>query len=174
MENSSEFLVLKSQEELGSQLLENQSKKAWTAWITTDPVSLVQNVFGGGRKQDVELALAQLEVELVRLKVQQENLANSYAENILLLLSEYNRLDSLLQRSQSKLRIENTQMTIARIQYLQGGSSHSEMAGFQVRTQDLSDEIESLKLQSGKILLELKKLVGVENVLEENLVDSTN
>ena len=75
MENSSEFLVLRKQEEIGKELIENQSAKAWTAWLTTNPVTLVQNVFGGGRKQDIELALAQLEIELVKLKTQQENLS---------------------------------------------------------------------------------------------------
>ena len=174
MENSSEFLVLRTQEELGKKLIKNQNAKAWTAWLTNNPVTLVQNVFGGGRKQDIELALAQLQVELVKFNTQHENLANSSSENILLLLSEYNRLESLLNRSKAKLRIENTQMAIARIQYLQGGSSHSEMANFQVRTQDLSDEIESLQIQSDKILLELQKLTGVTNALETNLVDSSN
>ena len=91
MENSNEFLVLREQEEIGKRLLQNQSDKAWTAWITADPISLVQNVFGGGRKQDIELALAQLKVELTKLKIKQESLANSYGENILLLLSEYSR-----------------------------------------------------------------------------------
>lgn len=174
MENSSEFIVLRTQEELGKKLIRNQNAKAWTAWLTSNPATLVQNIFGGGRKQDIELALAQLQVELVKLKTQQENLANSYSENILLLLSEYNRLESLIQRSKAKLRIESTQKAIARIQYLQGGSSHSEMANFQVKTQDLSDEIESLQIQSDKILLELKKLTGVTNALETNLVDISN
>ena len=168
MENSSEFLVLRKQEEIGKELRENQSAKAWTAWLTTNPVTLVQNVFGGGRKQDIELALAQLEIELVKLKTQQENLANSYTEKILLLLSEYVRLESSRNRLESKLRVQSTQMTIARIQYLQGGSSHSEMANFREKTQNLSDEIESFKLQSHKILLELQKLTRVQNELERN------
>lgn len=168
MENSSEFLVLRKQEEIGKELIENQSAKAWTAWLTTNPVTLVQNVFGGGRKQDIELALAQLEIELVKLKTQQENLANSYTEKILLLLSEYVRLESSRNRLESKLRVQSTQMTIARIQYLQGGSSHSEMANFREKTQNLSDEIESFKLQSHKILLELQKLTRVQNELERN------
>jgi len=174
MENSSEFLVLRKQEEIGKELIENQSANAWTAWLTTNPVTLVQNVFGGGRKQDIELALAQLEIELVKLKTQQENLANSYTEKILLLLSEYVRLESSRNRLESKLRVQSTQMTIARIQYLQGGSSHSEMANFREKTQNLSDEIESFKLQSHKILLELQKLTRVQNELERNEVDNTN
>jgi Fe-S cluster biosynthesis and repair protein YggX len=41
MENSSEFLVLRKQEEIGKELIENQSAKAWTAWLTTNPVTLV-------------------------------------------------------------------------------------------------------------------------------------
>ena len=174
MENSGEFLVLKKQEELGARLLKNQSDKAWTSWLTNNPVTLVQNVFGGGRKQDIELALAQLKVEIARLKVQQESLVNSYQENILLLLSEQNRLESKLQRLKNKLRIENTQMAIARIQYLQGGSSHSEMASFQTKTQDLSDEIHSLEIQSNKVLLELQKIIGIKNELETGLVDISN
>ena len=175
MENSNEFLVLREQEEIGKRLLENQSDKAWTAWITADPISLVQNVFGGGRKQDIELALAQLKVELTKLKIKQESLANSYGENILLLLSEYSRLDSEKTRLESRVRIKRTQMIIARIEYLQGGSSHSEMSRFREKVEDFSEKIESLSEQSKEVLLELQKLVGVvENRLEKNLMDSTN
>ena len=175
MENSSEFLVLRKQEELGKTLLKNQSDKAWTAWITADPISLVQNVFGGGRKQDVKLALAQLEVELTKLKIRQESLANSYSENILLLLSEYSRLDSKKTRLENRVRIKKTQMIIARIEYLEGGSSHSEIARFKEKVEDLSEQIDSLGKQSKKVLLELKKMVGViDNELETNLVDGVN
>ena len=175
MENSNEFLVLREQEEIGKRLLENQSDKAWTAWITADPISLVQNVFGGGRKQDIELALAQLKVELTKLKIKQESLANSYGENILLLLSEYSRLDSEKTRLESRVRIKRTQMIIARIEYLQGGSSHSEMSRFREKVEDFSEKIESLSEQSKGVLLELQKLVGVVgNGLEKNLVDSAN
>jgi len=161
MENSNEFLVLKEQEKLGDQLLKNQSAKAWTAWITTDPISLVQNVFGGGRKQDIQLALAQLEVELTKLKAQQANLVDSYAESILLFLSEYSRLESKKGKLQRQFRIKNTQMTITRIEYLQGGSSHSEIARFREKLGTLSEEIDSLTEQSKKIILELQKLVGI-------------
>ena len=42
MENSNEFLVLREQEELGKRLLQNQSDKAWTAWMIVDPISLLQ------------------------------------------------------------------------------------------------------------------------------------
>ena len=42
MENSNQFLVLREQEELGKRLLQNQSDKAWTAWMIVDPISLLQ------------------------------------------------------------------------------------------------------------------------------------
>jgi hypothetical protein len=59
-------------------------------------------------------------------------------------------------------------MIIARIEYLQRGSSHLKMSRFR-------EKIESLSEQSKEVLLELQKVVGVvENGLEKNLVDSTN
>ena len=160
MENSNEFLVLREQEEIGKRLLENQSDKAWTAWITADPISLVQNVFGGGRKQDIELALAQLKVELTKLKIKQESLANSYGENILLLLSEYSRLDSEKTRLESRVRIKRTQMIIARIEYLQGGSSHSEMSRFREKVEYFLEKIESLSEQSKGGIIRTSKISG--------------
>ena len=71
--------------------------------------------------------------------------------------------------------MKRTQIIITRIEYLQGGSSHSEMSRFREKVEDFSEKIESLSEQSKEVLLELQKLVGVvENGLEKNLVDSAN
>ena len=66
-------------------------------------------------------------------------------------------------------------MIIARIEYLQRGSSHSEMSIFREKLEDFSEKIEFLSEHSKGVLLELQKLVGVVgNGLEKNLVDSAN
>ena len=108
------------------------------------------------------MALAQLEVEMAKLKAQQEGLIDSYRESVMLLLSEAVKLEKQQVRLETKLRRHNTRLAIARAQYLQGGSSHSQMAGFYEKQEELEEQIEVMAAQRESIVEELISLCGIE------------
>lgn len=161
MENSAEYRHLRIQEELGRRLIVNQSAKTWTAWITTNPVSLVQNVFGGGRRQDIELAIAQLELELSRLKAQQEALEDSYRKSLNLLLNELGRLERELTRVRAAHLTQSTRVAIARVGYRQGEGSHASMISLEDKLSSLQEASLDMREQIIQIQQEIRSLCGI-------------
>lgn len=150
-------------EQIGTELIADQSAKAWTAWLTTNPVSLVQNVFGGGRRQDVELAIAQLELELTRIGQEKEELIDSYRQSISLLLNELVRLQREFTRAKGAQRTHETRLVIARAGYRQGQGSHGAMISLEDKKSDIEESIDRLSEQITEIEQELKNLCGIGN-----------
>jgi PBP1b-binding outer membrane lipoprotein LpoB len=99
---------------------------------------------------------------MAKLKAQQEGLIDSYRESVMLLLSEAVKLEKQQVRLETKLRRHNTRLAIARAQYLQGGSSHSQMAGFYEKQEELEEQIEVMAAQRESIVEELISLCGIE------------
>jgi hypothetical protein len=163
LENSAEYRFLEQKESLGNELIVNQSAKAWTAWLTTNPVSLVQNVFGGGRRQEIELAIAQLNLELTRIGQEKEALTDSYRQSVALLLNELTRLQRELTRARGAQRTHNTRSIIARAAYRQGQGSHSAMISLEDKASDIKETIDRLSEQITEIEQELKRLCGIGN-----------
>jgi prefoldin subunit 5 len=163
LENSAEYKFLQQKEALGNDLIANQSAKAWTAWLTTNPVSLVQNVFGGGRRQEIELAIAQLNLELTRIGQEKEALTDSYRQSVTLLISELTRLQREITRTKGAQRTLQTRLVIARAAYRQGQGSHSAMISLEDKANDIEEAIDRLQEQLTEIEQELKSLCDIGN-----------
>ncbi len=56
------------------------SSKRWTNYLTTDPLRLVANIFGGGDVQRDNIAIAELEVKAATLEATRANLERRRAE----------------------------------------------------------------------------------------------
>jgi hypothetical protein len=54
--------------------IEHTSKKRWTNYLSTDPLRIAANVFGGGDVQKVTIAIADLEVKSAELEAYRANL----------------------------------------------------------------------------------------------------
>jgi hypothetical protein len=101
--NSPELVTLDEQIALvdkrlvvASERIEHTSKKRWTNYLSTDPLRIAANVFGGGDVQKVTIAIADLEVKSAELEADRANLHRRQAEvksqlkeNVLGLVLEY-------------------------------------------------------------------------------------
>ncbi len=66
--------------ELMGDRIDYTSSKRWTNYLTTDPLRLVANIFGGGDVQRDNIAIADLEVKAATLEATRANLERRRAE----------------------------------------------------------------------------------------------
>ncbi len=82
--------------EVTEERIDYTSKKKWTNYITTNPVDIIQNLFGGGGMQRDNLAIANLDIRTAdllaakaELERQQEEEKGKIEDKVLHLLLNY-------------------------------------------------------------------------------------
>ena len=110
------------------------SKKKWTNYISTNPVNIIQNLFGGGGVQRDNIAIANLEVRTTdllaakaELERQQEAEKLEIEDEVLNLLLDYEAKERKHELLLSQLETLEQQREVVRIAYCMGRGSTSQI-----------------------------------------------
>lgn len=116
------------------------SKKKWTNYISTDPVNIIQNLFGGGGVQQDNIAITNLEVRTTdllaakaELERQQEEEKLKLEDNVLRLVLDYEAAKRKHNLLSSSLETLEQQREVRRIAYRLGRGSTAQILGMEVR-----------------------------------------
>ncbi|WP_449003063.1 hypothetical protein [Myxosarcina sp. GI1(2024)] len=113
------------------------SKKKWTNYITTNPVDIIQNLFGGGGMQRDNLAIANLEIRTAdllaakaELERQQEAEKLKLEDEVLHLLLDYEAAQRKHELLTSQLETLDRQREVVRIVYKYGRGKYESDIGY--------------------------------------------
>jgi outer membrane protein TolC len=142
-------------------------KKQWTNYISTNPVDIIQNIFGGGGVQRDRIAIADLEIkttDLVAAKAelerQQEEEKLELCDRILSLLLDYEAANRRHELLTSQLETLNQQREVTRIAYKFGQGSTSQILGMEDKRDRLGEQLVDVEIKRDEAVREMKQLVG--------------
>jgi hypothetical protein len=143
------------------------SKKGWTNYISTNPVTIIQNIFGGGNVQRDRIAIADLEIKTAdllaakaELERQQEEEKVEIGNKVLHLLLDYEAASRRHELLSSQLETLNQQREVTRIAYKFGQSSTSQILGMEDKRDRLSEQIVDVEIKRSEVVRELKQLTN--------------
>jgi predicted ATPase len=172
--NSSELVTIDEQIALidkrlvvAGERIEHTSKKRWTNYLSTDPLRIAANVFGGGDVQRDNIAIADLEVKSAELEAYQANLHRRQAEvksqleeDILGLVLEYEAAEREYVLAQSKLATYNQQRQLIEIDYQFGNGSTTQMLSMWQQGESLEAEVIQIESKKAEITRKIQQLTG--------------
>ena len=145
------------------------SKKKWTNFISSNPIDIIQNLFGGGGVQRDNIAIANLEVRTTdllaakaELERQQEAEKLEIENEVLNLLLDYeaaNRKHNLLM---SNLETLEQQREVVRIAYRVGRGSTSQILGIESKRDRIIEQMVEVEIEKEESVRELLQLIGAE------------
>ena len=143
------------------------SKRKWTNYISTNPVNIIQNLFGGGGMQRDNLAIANLEIrtaDLIAAKAelerQQEEEKLEIEDEVLNLLLDYEAKERKHELLLSQLETLEQQREVMRIAYRYGRGSTSQLLGIENRRDRITEQIVDVEIKRDESVRELLQLVG--------------
>jgi hypothetical protein len=152
---------------LAGERIEHTSKKRWTNYLSTDPLRIAANVFGGGDVQRDNIAIADLEVKSAELEAGRANLHRRQAEvksqlreEILGLVLEYETAEREYVLAQSKLATYNQQRQLIEIDYQFGNGSTTQMLSMWQQGEELEANVMETESKKVEITRKLQQLTG--------------
>lgn len=152
---------------LASERIEHTSKKRWTNYLSTDPLRIAANVFGGGDVQKDNIAIADLEVKSAELEAYRANLHRRQAEvksqlreAVLSLVLEYEAAEREYVLAQSKLATYSQQRQLIEIDYQFGSGSTTQMLSMWQQGEGLEAEVLKASGKKVEISRKLEQLTG--------------
>ena len=147
--------------------IEYTSKKKWTNYISTNPVNIIQNLFGGGGVQRDNIAIANLEVRTAdllaakaELERQREAEKLEIENKVLRLILDFEAAERKHRLLSDRLVILNQQREVIRIGYRMGRGSTSQILGIEDRRDRLSEQLVNVSINEDESLRELQQMVG--------------
>jgi predicted ATPase len=147
--------------------IEHTSKKRWTNYLSTDPLRIAANVFGGGDIQKDNIAIADLEVKSAELEADRANLHRRQAEvksqlkeDVLGLVLEYEAAEREYILAQSKLATYNQQRQLIEIDYQFGNGSTTQILGLWQQEEELEANVMKTESKKVEITRKLQQLTG--------------
>ena len=137
-QNASRIALIDERLALTEERIDYTSKKKWTNYISTNPVDIIQNIFGGGGVQRDNIAIANLEIKTAdllaakaELERQQEEEKIELSDRILKLLLDYEAANRRQELLISQLETLERQREVTRIAYRFGRGSTSQVLGME-------------------------------------------
>ncbi len=172
--NSAELVTLESQialidERVGlmGDRIDYTSNRRWTNYLTTDPLRLVANIFGGGDVQRDNIAIADLEVKAATLEATRANLERRRAEvesqireEVLSLVLDYEAAGRQAALVESQLASHNIQQQLVEIDYRQGVGSTSQFLALSQHRERLSEQLTRHQLDQKQAIRRVLNLTG--------------
>ena len=145
------------------------SKKKWTNYISTNPVDIIQNIFGGGDVKQDEIAIANLEVRTADLLAAKAELERQQSEEKLRIEDKVLRLVLDFEASQrrynlltSQLETLEQQREVLRIAYRMGRGSTSQILGMEDRRDRTREQLTDVSINKDESIRKLLHLIGAE------------
>jgi hypothetical protein len=155
--------------EIAAQRIDYAEDKSWTNYITTDPVKLIQNIFGGGdvQKDEIEIAnlelkSAELEAMKIELERQKEEEKIRLSEKVLQLVLDYEEAGRTIALIESQSETFKLQNEVFRIQYRLGEGSTEQLLSIETRGEKLREQLTLSIGKRDEVWRELLDLVGDE------------
>ncbi len=172
--NSPELVTLKSQIALVNERVELMgdrinytSNRRWTNYLTTEPLRLVANIFGGGDIQRDNIAIADLEVKAATLEATRANLERRRAEvesqireEVLSLVLEYEAARRQAALVESQLASHNIQQQLVEIDYRQGLGSTSQFLALTQQGERLEAQLIQHQIVQAESRRKVSRLTG--------------
>ena len=179
--NSSELAVLDQQIalidrrlELAEKRIEHSSKKRWTNYLSTDPLRIAANVFGGGDVQRDNIAIANLELRSGELEAYRANLHRRQAEvraelreEVFGLVLEYEAAEREYILAHSKLATHNQQRQLIEIDYQFGSGSTTQMLSLWQEGESLEAQVIQAENQTTQITRKIQQLTGMNSITDQ-------
>ena len=166
---ASRITLIDERLELAEDRIDYVSKKSWTNYISTNPVNIIQNIFGGGDVQRDRIAIASLEIRTAdllaakaELERQQEEEKVKIGDRVLRLLLDYEAAQRRHELLSSQLKTLEQQQKVARVSYRRGRGSTSQMLGMADKRDRLSEKLVDVEIKQDEAVRELKQLVGYQ------------
>ena len=145
------------------------SKKKWTNYISTNPVDIIQNIFGGGDVKRDEIAIANLEIKTAdllaakaELERQQEEEKLKIEDKVLRLVLDYEASQRRYNLLSSQLETLEQQREVLRIAYRMGRGSTSQILGMEDKRDRLSEQLIDVSINKDESVRKLVQLVGAK------------
>ncbi len=164
---ASRITLIDERLELAEDRIDYVSKKSWTNYISTNPVNIIQNIFGGGNVQRDRIAIASLEIRTAdllaakaELERQQEEEKVEIGDRVLRLLLDYEAAERRYELLTNQLQTLNQQQRVARVSYRNGRGSTSQMLSMNDKRDRLSEKIIEVEIKQDEAVRELGQLIG--------------
>lgn len=145
------------------------SKKKWTNYISTNPVNIIQNLFGGGGVQRDNIAITNLEIRTTdllaakaELERQQEEEKLKIEDEVLRLVLNYEAAKRRYNLLSSQLETLEQQREVMRIAYRMGRGSTNQILGMDGKRDRMTEQIVDVEIEKEKSVRELLQLVEEE------------
>lgn len=145
------------------------SKKKWTNFISSNPIDIIQNLFGGGGVQRDNLAIANLEVRTADLLAAKAELERQQSEEkleieneVLNLLLDYEAANRKHELLTSQLETLEQQREVVRIAYRYGRGSTNQLLGMENRRDRTIEQMVEVEIEKEKSITKLMQLVEAE------------
>ena len=142
------------------------SKKKWTNYISTDPVNIIQNLFGGGGVQRDNIAIASLEIRTTDLLAAKAELERQQSEEklkiedeVLRLVLDYEAAQRKLELLSSNLKTLEQQREVIRIAYRMGRGSTSQILGMDGKRDRAIEQLTEVEIEKEESVRELLQLI---------------
>jgi outer membrane protein TolC len=149
------------------------SKKGWTNYISTNPVTIIQNIFGGGNVQRDRIAIADLEIKTAdllaakaELERQQEEEKVEIGNKVLHLLLDYEAANRKHELLSSQLEASLQQREVTRIAYKFGRGSTSQILSMEDKLDRTSEQLTNVTIDKDESVRKLLHLIGNEKNLK--------
>ncbi len=176
--NSSELAILNQQIalidrrlEVAGKRIEHTSKKRWTNFLSTDPLRIAANVFGGGDVQRDNIAIANLEIRSAELEAYRANLHRRQAEvrselreEVFALVLEYEAAEREYVLAHSKLATHNQQRQLIEIDYQFGSGSTTQMLSLWQQGESLAAQVIQAENKKTQITRKIQQLTGIKSI----------
>ena len=157
---SRELALLEQRLAVAADRIDYAEARQWTDYLTTDPMRLVQNLFGGGDVQRNRLAIADLEVQSSELMRRREEVATALTREVVDYVLEYEQLGRQLDLLEVQLVTQRHQQSVMEVGYRMGQGDTSTMLSVWQRTEDLEARRAEMGFTQARIVAELEQLTG--------------
>ena len=164
-QTASRIALIEERLALTEERIDYTSKKKWTNYISTNPVDIIQNIFGGGGVQRDNLAIASLEIRTTdllaakaELERQQEEEKIELSDRILKLLLDYEAASRRQELLVSQLETLERQREVTRIAYRFGRGSTAQVLDMEDRRDRLYERLVDAEIEKDEAVRELKEL----------------
>jgi outer membrane protein TolC len=141
------------------QRIDYAESRRWTHYLTLDPLTLVQNLLGGGDIQRDHLAIADLEIQAADLVRRREEVAEHLAREVVGLVLDYEQLGRELALLESQMQTQQLQVAVMEAGYRTGQGDTVTMLGVWQRTEDLQIRQQETRLDQAQVQRKLEQIV---------------
>ncbi len=152
--------------ELAEDRIKYTRNKKWTNYISTNPVNIIQTIFGGGAMQRDNIAIASLEIRTAdllaakaELERQQSEEKGSIGDRILRLLLDYEAAERRYKLLNNQLQTLQQQQKVARVSYRNGRGSTNHMLSMGDKRDRTIEKIVEVEIERDEAVRNLLNLI---------------